>query len=74
VLAVATDVLSEIRRAKSEAKASMRAPVERVVVTDIAGRLAALDRAAADVRAAGAVEELVLDEGEAFSVEVRLSF
>ena len=69
---MAADVLTEVRRAKSEAKRSMRADVERVVVTDTAERLAALELAADDVRAAGVVGDLVTQVGDAFAVEVTL--
>ena len=55
-LRVAADVLTELRRAKSEGKRSMRAPIERVVVTDTAERLAALDLVVDDVTAAGVVD------------------
>ena len=41
---VAADVLSEVRRAKSEAKRSMRTAVTHVAITDTAERLAALER------------------------------
>ena len=58
-LVVAADVLSQIRKAKSDAKVSMRAEVSRVVVTDTGDRLAALAAAAEDVKAAGRVDELV---------------
>jgi len=73
VLAVAADVLTEVRRAKSEAKRSMRAPVERVVVTDTAERIAALEQAADDVRAAGVVAQLDLVVGDAVAVDVILA-
>jgi valyl-tRNA synthetase len=73
VLAVAAAVLGEVRRAKSEAKRSMRAPVASVTVTDSADRLALLARAAADVRSAGNVASLEMVEGDAFSVEVTLA-
>jgi valyl-tRNA synthetase len=73
VLAVAAAVLGEIRRAKSEAKRSMRSPVASVTVTDTADRLALLALAAADVRSAGNVASLETVEGEAFSVEVTLA-
>jgi valyl-tRNA synthetase len=72
VLAVATEVLGEIRRAKSEAKRSMRAEVTSVLVTDTAPRLAALTATAADIRAAGVVGELTMAEGDAFAVAVEL--
>lgn len=72
VVAVAAEVLGEIRRAKSEAKRSMRSPVAAVVVRDRAERLAALGQALEDVRSAGVVDELTLAEADAFSVEVTL--
>ncbi|HZY29286.1 MAG TPA: valine--tRNA ligase, partial [Jiangellaceae bacterium] len=73
VLAVAAAVLGEVRRAKSEAKRSMRAPVASVTVTDSADRLALLALAADDVRSAGNVASLVMVEEDAFSVEVTLA-
>jgi valyl-tRNA synthetase len=75
VLAVARDVLAEVRRAKSEAKRSMRAAVESVAVVDTPDRLAALALASGDVCDAGNVTTLVTDvalDGEAASVEVEL--
>jgi valyl-tRNA synthetase len=66
-------VLGEVRRAKSEAKRSMRALVASVTVADSADRLALLALAAADVRSAGNVASLEMVEGEAFSVEVTLA-
>jgi valyl-tRNA synthetase len=72
-LRVAADVLTDLRRAKSEGKRSMRAPIERVVVTDTAERLAALALVIDDVTAAGAVTELTTQVGDAFAVEVTLA-
>ncbi len=72
-LAVAATVLSELRGAKSAAKVSMRAPIERAVVVDTAERIALLRTVAADVAEAGKVTDLELVEGEAFSVEVTLA-
>ena len=57
-LAVATEVLGRIRKAKSDAKVSMRADVATVTVTDAPDRLAALALVADDVRAAGKVATL----------------
>ncbi|MFZ6005689.1 MAG: valine--tRNA ligase [Actinomycetota bacterium] len=73
IMVVAAEVLTEVRRAKSEAKRSMRAEVTSVTVTDTAERLKALDAASADVRAAGVIGELTLVEGEPFSVSVTLA-
>lgn len=59
VLVMVSEVLSQIRRVKTEAKRSMRAPVSVLVVTDTESRLAAMGRAASDLRDAGGVVELV---------------
>jgi valyl-tRNA synthetase len=72
VLAVAADVLGELRRAKSEAKASMRAGIAHAEVTDTAPRLAALALAVDDVRDAGKVAELTWAEGD-FGVSATLA-
>ncbi|MGQ0831602.1 MAG: valine--tRNA ligase [Microthrixaceae bacterium] len=73
VLAAAAEVLTEVRRAKSEAKRSMRAEVTSITVTDVPDRLAALELAAADLRGASTADELVLTPGESFAVSVTLS-
>ena len=73
VFDVAAAVLGEIRKAKTAAKASMRADVARVVVRDAAKRLDALAAADRDVRDAGRVAELATEEAGAFSVEVVLA-
>jgi valyl-tRNA synthetase len=73
VLAVASATLGAVRRAKSEAKQSMRSEVERVVVRDAPDRLAALGAAAEDVKAAGRVASLDLAEGDDPAVEVTLA-
>ena len=73
VFEAAAAVLGEIRKAKTAARASMRADVSRVVVRDTPARLAALASAVGDVREAGRVAELVTEEDDAFTVEVVLS-
>ncbi len=73
VLEVAAAVLGEVRKAKSEAHQSMRAEVGRAVVSDTPDRLAALRLAADDVREAGRIADLVLDEGAALAVKIELS-
>jgi valyl-tRNA synthetase len=72
-LEVATEVLSSVRRAKTQAQRSLRAPVERVVVVDAPARLEALASAQGDVVAAGHIAELELVPGEAAAVEVSLA-
>ncbi len=73
VTEVAGAVLSEIRKAKTEAGASLRAEVASVTVYDNPERLAALTAAAADVRDAGKAAELLTEEGDDFSVTVTLA-
>jgi valyl-tRNA synthetase len=72
-LAVAGEVLGEIRRAKTEAKRSMRAEVQRVVIAAPADRLAALTPALDDVRAAGVVQDLGTAEADVLTVTVELA-
>jgi len=76
VLGVASDLLTAVRRAKSDAKQSMRAEVASVAVTDTAERLAALSAAEGDVTDAGKVAKLVTHElgaGHEPSIEVVLA-
>jgi len=73
VLEVATDVLGEIRKAKSDARRSMRSEVTRVEVRDAGPRLAALAQVADDVMEAGRVAELAETEAGSFSVTVTLA-
>ncbi len=70
VLAVASEVLGQVRKAKSEAKVSMRAEVSRLTVWTPDVEL--VRQAADDLCAAGNVEEFVLDHGEELKVEVHL--
>jgi valyl-tRNA synthetase len=72
LLDVAAAVLGEVRKAKTAAKASMRADVARTTVKDSHDRLAALAAVEADVREAGRIADLVTAVAEAFSVEVEL--
>jgi valyl-tRNA synthetase len=73
VLEVAAEVLGLIRRAKTTAKRSMRAPVARLTVTDTPARLEALAAAEGDVRDAGGVVELVTRAGDETGVDVELA-
>jgi valyl-tRNA synthetase len=73
VLAVAAAVLGEVRKAKSEAKRSMRTDVTAATVVDSAERLALLDHAAADVRSAGRIAALSTEAGGTFAVMVELA-
>jgi len=70
---VAAEVLGLVRRAKTTAKRSMRAPVARLTVTGSPARLDALAAAAGDVRDAGGVVELVTVVGDEPAVAVDLA-
>jgi valyl-tRNA synthetase len=65
-------VLQAVRRAKSEAKASMRTPVTVLTVTapDAVAELFALVEE--DLRNAGVVEQVVRERGDALAVAVEL--
>ncbi len=69
-LAVAIEVTTALRRAKSEAKVGMKAGIARAVVRDTAERLAAFEQVRSDVCAAGNVRELVTEAGDRLAVEV----
>jgi valyl-tRNA synthetase len=64
VLVIAADVLRQIRKAKSDAKKSVRAEVRTVTVSDTPDRLEAVRAVLADLRSAGNVV------GELTTVEV----
>ncbi len=70
---VAFEVLGAIRRAKTEAKRSMRTAVQSLVVTDSANRLAAFAKVEADVREAGTVTMVTVIDGDPASVVVELA-
>jgi valyl-tRNA synthetase len=72
-LAAAADVLREVRKAKSQARRPMRAPVTRVVVRDTAERLRALELALGDLQPAGAIERVEPVVAEELAVEVELA-
>jgi valyl-tRNA synthetase len=73
LLDVAADVLSEIRKAKSNAQLPMRAEVARAVVRDTDERLGLLERVQDDVVEAGRVAELRTVAGDDFAVEVEFA-
>jgi valyl-tRNA synthetase len=69
---VAAEVLGHVRRTKSEAKVSQRAPVARAVVRATAAQLDAVRAAASDLRDAGSIDELVLEAAEELAVEAHV--
>jgi valyl-tRNA synthetase len=72
-LGIAADVLHEVRKAKSQARRKMRAPVARVVVRDSAERLQALELGSDDLVQAAVIERLEPVVGDEFAVEVELA-
>jgi valyl-tRNA synthetase len=72
-LELAGDVLHEVRKAKSQARRPMRAPVARIVVHDTPERLAALELAADDLRLAGSIDVIDTVEADEFAVDVELA-
>jgi valyl-tRNA synthetase len=73
-LDLAMDVLVAIRRAKTEARRSMRAPVAAVAVTDTPERIEALRTGVADLVAAGSVTgDVRLTEGDAPTISIVLA-
>jgi valyl-tRNA synthetase len=73
VFETAAEVLSEVRKAKSVAKVSLKAEVAECVVTANGDRLAALRESELDLRHAGKIQRLTLSEGDEFSVRVELA-
>jgi valyl-tRNA synthetase len=73
VLEVAAQALGEVRRAKTRASRSMRAPVAVLRVAGAPERIAALRSAAEDLRSAGAIDDLSLEPGDPPAVEVTLA-
>jgi valyl-tRNA synthetase len=72
VLDAASEVLGVVRREKSAASKSMRAPVDVVTVRGPTPRLAAVDAARADLMDAGVIGRLELFEGSE-GVDVQLA-
>lgn len=72
VLSATSEVLTAVRRAKSDAKVSMRAEVDRVAVTAPGETIAALTQAEPDLMAAARTERILYSPGE-FSVETTLA-
>ncbi len=71
----AVEVMTQIRKAKSEAKVSMKTPVDSLIVRGTRRSLELLSSVLDDVQATGNVRDVKLesqDEAEALSVEVQL--
>jgi valyl-tRNA synthetase len=72
-LAVATETLAAVRKAKSDAHRKLRTPVVRAVIADAPQRLSALRSVLDDFRAAASIRTLELRESEERSIEVQLA-
>ncbi|MCP4223354.1 MAG: valine--tRNA ligase, partial [Actinomycetia bacterium] len=72
LLPLAGQVLSELRRTKTEAKKALRTPIATATITDTADRLALLEPALADLQEASAAEELLTAIGDELTVSAQL--
>ncbi len=72
-LAEVAAVLAEVRRAKTAAKRSMRAPVRRVEVRAPGERLASIELGRRELVDAGGIGELTLIPAAGFAVEIELA-
>jgi valyl-tRNA synthetase len=72
-LELGAQVLSEVRKRKSEEQRPLKAPVARAVVRDSADRIALLDGVRADVTAAGFITRIEAQEAPEFGVDVELA-
>jgi valyl-tRNA synthetase len=70
---VTIEVLTQVRRSKTEAKRSQRAPVESLVVTAPTALHPALESGRADLVDAGSVHTLTIVDGEAVTTTVVLA-
>ena len=69
---MASAILGELRKAKTEAKRSMKTVITRASVTDKGERIAAARLVESDLRDAGNVTELTFVEGAELAVDVEL--
>ena len=66
--------LSLVRKAKSEAKVSMKADVQRAAISGPADAMGRIQSVAGDLQAAGSIADLVIEPGgDAISVDVTLA-
>jgi valyl-tRNA synthetase len=73
VLAPVSEVLAAVRRAKTEAKLSQRAPVEELIVEGPLEALAAIEACRTDLAEAGGIAAFTLSAGPTLSTSVRLA-
>jgi valyl-tRNA synthetase len=70
VLAVASDALAAVRKAKSDARHKLRAPIHRAVIRDTPDRLASLVAARDDLQATGNIHTLNLSLSDRLSLSI----
>jgi valyl-tRNA synthetase len=73
VLSAASVILGELRKAKTEAKRSMKTPIVRAVVAGAPERIAAARLAEGDLRDAGNVAHLTFEDADDLVVDVELA-
>ncbi|HVV11752.1 valine--tRNA ligase [Amycolatopsis sp.] len=73
VINLASTAISAIRKAKSDAKRSMRSPVEAVRIAGPAAQVETLTSIGGDLRAAGNVEDLQFTPADELRIEVQLA-
>ena len=73
MLVPVSDVLAAVRRAKTEAKLSQRAPVEELIVDGPPPALAAIEACGDDLVEAGGIARMTLSEGDELLIAVRLA-
>ncbi|MCA1588102.1 MAG: valine--tRNA ligase [Chloroflexi bacterium] len=73
ILDAAAEVLSELHRAKTSARRSLRSEVDRLVIEDVGARVSALQAVEDDLRQAGCVADLVLREAPDRQIEIELT-
>ncbi len=73
LLPLAGTVLTELRKTKTEAKLSLRAPITTATIADTPERLALLGSALADLRDASVAAELLTAEGPELAVSAQLA-
>ena len=73
MFATAAWALGEVRKAKTEAKRSLKAPVERVVIAESSSHLDALRPALGDLGDAGAIDAVELVDAPEPAVTVTLA-
>jgi len=73
ILEAAGRALGEVRKYKTAAKLSLKAPVKRLTIYDTPGGLELIQSAKADLLQGGTITELILEEGPEFRSVVELA-